>query len=189
MCLWEIGSDTLVPLSESVPNDWEEQAFFVNGRIFFMSTEGLGYQPIGGNGANFWRTLQTELRVMDMDGSHRERVTFIHDPNHADYVPRAADEAVRVFGANLRDLLLAAGRSAADRWTWRRVAGDAVVALAELGPRWPQRLREPDRRVAIAGPFAGSASGIGQYDESVVEAIERRRLVASTTPELSLIHL
>lgn len=97
LCLWEIGSDTLVPLSESVPNDWEEQAFFVNGRIFFMSTEGLGYQPIGGNGANFWRTLQTELWVMDMDGSHRERVTFIHDPNHDDYVPRADDEAVRVF--------------------------------------------------------------------------------------------
>ena len=63
---------------------------------------------------------------------------------------------------------------------------DAVAALAELGPRWPQRLREPDRRVAIAGPFAGSVSGIGQYDESVLEAIERRRLADPTTPAVEV---
>ena len=66
------------------------------------------------------------------------------------------------------------------------MADDAVAALAELGPRWPQRLREPDRRVAIAGPFAGSASGIGQYDESVLEAIERRRLADPTTPAVEV---
>ena len=97
----------------------------------------------------------------------------------------AAIERALVDSAH-RDLLLAAGRRAADRWTWRAVATDAVAALTELGPRWPQRLRRPDRRVAIAGPFAGSASGIGQYDEAVVDAIERRRVVDPTTPDVDV---
>lgn len=92
--LWEIGSDELVPLSAGNPNDWEEQAFFVNGRIFFMTTAGLDYQPSGGK---FWRTLQTEVWVMDMDGSHRERVTFIHEPDHPNYIARADNEAVRAI--------------------------------------------------------------------------------------------
>lgn len=97
LCLWEIGSDELVPLSAGNPTDWEEQAFFVDGRIFFMSTAGLGYQPAGAGGANFWRTFQTELHVMDEDGSHRERVTFVNQPGHPDYVDRVEGDTVRAF--------------------------------------------------------------------------------------------
>ena len=106
------------------------------------------------------------------------------DPFDPSSIAAAIERAL--VDADHRDLLLEAGRRAADRWTWRRVADDAVAALTELGPRWPQRLREPDRRVAIAGPFAGSASGIGQYDESVLEAIERRRLADPTTPAIEV---
>lgn len=95
--LWEIGSNELVPLSAGNPQDWEEQAFFFDGRIYFMSTAGLGYQPIGGGGASFWESFRTELYVMDMDGSHRERVTFIHELDHPDYVPRVSGDTVRVF--------------------------------------------------------------------------------------------
>lgn len=79
----------------------------------------------------------------------------------------------------LRAVLLAAGRRAAARWTWTRVATDTIDALAELGPRWPRELRSPHVGVAVAGPFGGSASGIGRYDESVVEAlVERHRTAA-----------
>lgn len=81
-----------------------------------------------------------------------------------------------------RQLLLAAARRAAGRWTWPRVAADALDALTDLGPRWPQRLREPERRIAIAGPFSGSMSGIGRYDEAVVEALTRRRAVDVQQP-------
>jgi glycosyltransferase involved in cell wall biosynthesis len=81
-----------------------------------------------------------------------------------------------------RSVLLAAARRAAERWTWVRVAADAVDALGDLGPRWPQRLRAPEPRIAIAGPFAGSPSGIGRYNESLVEALERRRLADASTP-------
>ena len=85
-----------------------------------------------------------------------------------------------------RELLLAAARRAAARWTWPRVAADAIAALGALGPRWPQRLREPEHRVALAGPFAGSASGIGRYDESLIEALERRRLADNRTPRIDV---
>jgi glycosyltransferase involved in cell wall biosynthesis len=73
-----------------------------------------------------------------------------------------------------RERLRDAGRRAAERWTWRTVAAATMEALVELGPRWPQRVREPDRRIAIAGPFAGSGSGIGRYDEAVLDALRRR---------------
>lgn len=72
-----------------------------------------------------------------------------------------------------RDVLLAAGRRAAARWRWSAVARDLVASLAELGPRWSQRVRPPSPRLAVVGPFAGSTSGIGTYDEHLVEALAR----------------
>jgi glycosyltransferase involved in cell wall biosynthesis len=38
--------------------------------------------------------------------------------------------------------------------------------------------------VAIAGPFAGSVSAIGRYDESVVDALDRRRAADPTVPRV-----
>ena len=90
--LWQIGSDELMPLSTSAPNEWEEQAFFVGERVFYMSTFGqrVQYDP-----RRFWETLQTDLWVMDMDGTHRERVTFLNEPGHAHYIDRQPGETVR----------------------------------------------------------------------------------------------
>jgi glycosyltransferase involved in cell wall biosynthesis len=81
-----------------------------------------------------------------------------------------------------REVLIAAAQRAGGRWTWPRVAADTLDALADLGPRWTQRLREPARRIAVAGPFSGSTSGIGRYDEAVVEALERLREVDVGVP-------
>ena len=102
------------------------------------------------------------------------------DPTDPDAIALAI--ATALDDPALRDVLLRAGRRAAQRWNWPGVASDILSAIAELGPRWPQRLREPERRVAIAGPFAGSVSGIGRYDESVVEALERRRSADTRAP-------
>jgi glycosyltransferase involved in cell wall biosynthesis len=85
-----------------------------------------------------------------------------------------------------RDVLRRAGLRAVERWTWRSVAAEAVNALADLGPRWPQRLRQPRSRIAMAGPFAGSPSGIGAYDEAVVAAVERRRATDVGVPLLDV---
>ncbi len=95
------------------------------------------------------------------------------DPHDPDAIARAMERAL-VDGAH-RDLLLAAGARAAERWTWTRVARDTVEVLSAHGPRWPRRLRRPADRIALAGPFIGSDSGIGGYDESVLEALRRRR--------------
>lgn len=86
----------------------------------------------------------------------------------------AAKIAEALTDDELRDRLTAAGRRAADRWRWDRVAADAVAALERLGPRWRVARRPLDRRIAFAGPMEGSASGIATYDIAVVEALEHR---------------
>jgi glycosyltransferase involved in cell wall biosynthesis len=106
------------------------------------------------------------------------------DPIEPVSIAHAIERALTDAGH--RAVLLAAARTAAERWTWPRVAADTLDALADLGPRWPQRLREPERRIALAGPFAGSASGIGRYDEAVVEALERRRAVDVRAPQVDV---
>ena len=85
-----------------------------------------------------------------------------------------------------REVLLSAGQRAAGRWTWRSVAAEAVNALADLGPRWPQRLSLPRTRVAMAGPLAGSPSGIGAYDEAVIAGVERRRAADGASMQLDV---
>ena len=85
-----------------------------------------------------------------------------------------------------RAVLIAAGARAAKRWTWANVARDTLDVLSAQGRRWPQRLRSPRRIVAVAGPFAGSASGIGRYDESVLggpassDGYDRRTRIVGT---------
>ena len=73
-----------------------------------------------------------------------------------------------------RTTLLAAGRRATERWTWPNVANSTIAALAELGPRWPQRVRPPRRRIAIAGRlFEGSATSdrVARRSAGVVDAL------------------
>ncbi len=106
------------------------------------------------------------------------------DPFDPAAIARAIERALT--DAPHREVLLAAGRRAAERWTWPRVAEEAIEALRDLGPRWPQRLHVPEPRIAIAGPFAGSPSGIGRYDELVVAAIERRRATDASTPRVEV---
>ena len=52
-----------------------------------------------------------------------------------------------------RSVLLAAGARATERWTWSNVARATLDSLDSLGPRWPQRVRRPATRVALAGRF------------------------------------
>ena len=71
-------------------------------------------------------------------------------------------------------------RCCSPRASGRRSAGRGRVslrtsstALETLGPRWNRPIKGPASRIAIAGPFAGSASGVGAYDERVLEAMRR----------------
>ncbi len=73
-----------------------------------------------------------------------------------------------------RSLLLVAGRSAVSKWTWRNSATATMHALGSFSPRWRRRIRPPARRVAVAGPFEGSSSGIGSYNVDVRTAWRRR---------------
>ena len=73
-----------------------------------------------------------------------------------------------------REFLIDAGRRATARWTWEHVGEKTLRVLAELGPRWQQSLRTPATRIALAGPFGGSTSGIGAYDESVLTSLRQR---------------
>ena len=73
-----------------------------------------------------------------------------------------------------RATLLAAGRRATERWTWPNVARSTIGALTDLGTRWPQRVRPPRRRIAVAGrSSAGSATsdGIARRSAAVLDAL------------------
>jgi len=92
------------------------------------------------------------------------------DPFDPSDIARAIEQALT--DPERREVLLAAAADAATRWTWQQVARDAVSALEDLGPRWPQHIVPPVRRIAVAGPFRGSPSGIGAYDEAVIDAMK-----------------
>jgi glycosyltransferase involved in cell wall biosynthesis len=106
------------------------------------------------------------------------------DPFEPRSIARAIEQAL--LDTDHREVLRSAAQRAAARWTWSRVAEDTLAALDDLGPRWPQPPRAPTPRMAIAGPFAGSASGIGRYDEAVVEALERRRPSDPHVPDIDV---
>ena len=98
-----------------------------------------------------------------------EEPAALFDPHNPSAIARAIERGLT--DDEHRRVLLKAGKRAATRWTWRRVANDTMAALEELGPRWKRQLRSPGRRIAVAGPFAGSESGIASYDESLVGAL------------------
>ena len=89
-----------------------------------------------------------------------------------------------------RDLLLAAGRRAAERGHGGRVATDAVAALTELGPRWPQRLRRARppccdrravRRVGVGHRAVRRGGGGGDRTASGRRPDHARRSTCSST--------
>jgi glycosyltransferase involved in cell wall biosynthesis len=93
------------------------------------------------------------------------RATFdAHDVADMSNVIRSGleDEAFR------RTLFEIANR-VATRWTWDRVGNTAVTALSGHLRIDPSH-RSPRRRIALVGPFAGSPSGIGAYNERVLAA-------------------
>jgi glycosyltransferase involved in cell wall biosynthesis len=93
------------------------------------------------------------------------------DPLDPDAIARSITRALT--DGRHRQVLTAAASEAAARWQWRQVGTDTVAALTALGPRWPRPRRHIPVSVALAGPFAGSTSGIGRYDEEVLEALRR----------------
>lgn len=92
------------------------------------------------------------------------------DPADPASIARAIERGVG--DEDHRVVLVEAGRRAVARFNWERVATDTVAALAELGPRWPMRLRPPARRLAIVG-----------VDDAVVAALRR----APSPPRLDVL--
>jgi glycosyltransferase involved in cell wall biosynthesis len=92
------------------------------------------------------------------------------------YYPQAIADAIvkALTDDDHRSVLLAAGNRAVERWTWSNVATATVDALATMGPRWPQRIRRPAPRLAIAGVFDGVG---GHVDGSTA-------LIAATNEQL-----
>ncbi|MFZ9674560.1 MAG: glycosyltransferase [Ilumatobacteraceae bacterium] len=71
--------------------------------------------------------------------------------------------------APFRVMIAEIARQAAARWTWDHVGRAAVEALSDRDPN-AAGPRSHRRRVALVGPFAGSPSGIGAYNERVLGA-------------------
>lgn len=95
------------------------------------------------------------------------------DPLDPAAMARAVQEALDVPAR--RTELLDAGRAAAARWTWPAVADRVLDAVAQPSTRDRGRPpATPVRRVALIGPFAGSPSGIGAYNQRVGDAMSRR---------------
>jgi len=84
-----------------------------------------------------------------------------------------------------REVLTEIARSASSRWTWDRVGRAAVAALngSEEHRSVP---RAPRRRVALVGPFAGSPSGIGAYNERILSAWNAAPRSADMEPLIDL---
>ncbi len=79
---------------------------------------------------------------------------------------------------SFRQRLVEAGDRAAHRWRWDRVAADAIRAwdglgrTAEVGRTARNATpRAARRKLAFVGPFGGSPSAIGTYNERLVPAL------------------
>ncbi len=70
-----------------------------------------------------------------------------------------------------RDQLHTAGRRAAARWTWTAVAERAVEALLSVPTRPTSRTTQKPH-IALVGPFGGSPSGIGAYNERLLPHLD-----------------
>ncbi|CAB4570630.1 unannotated protein [freshwater metagenome] len=84
-----------------------------------------------------------------------------------------------------RSLLSEIARKVSTRWTWDRVGRAVVVALSEDPPLTAAR-RSHRRRVALVGPFAGSPSGIGAYNDRVLKAWNSSQRSADLEPVIDL---
>lgn len=99
-----------------------------------------------------------------------------HPP--ACFDPDDPDAMAAVILAGLTDEafraeLVAAGDRAARRWTWDRCAERAEQVWSGLVTR-PRPRPAPRPRIALVGPFGGSPSGIGTYNERLLPALDRR---------------
>jgi glycosyltransferase involved in cell wall biosynthesis len=93
----------------------------------------------------------------------------IFDPHDPDAIAAAIDRALTddAWRAQLRQ----AGAAAVLRWTWPRVAADLRATMQGSGGGRRAAV-DRRRRMALLGPFAGSPSGIGAYNERVASALE-----------------
>ena len=75
-----------------------------------------------------------------------------------------------------RDELVSVARAAAARWRWPAVAERFVNALANLdipdSSTRTRRIGARRRQIALVGPFGGSPSGIGAYNERLIEPLD-----------------
>ncbi|MEY3618525.1 MAG: hypothetical protein RL726_1223, partial [Actinomycetota bacterium] len=84
-----------------------------------------------------------------------------------------------------RELLVEIASNASSRWTWDRVGRAAVEALSGDSTLSTAQ-RSHRRRVALVGPFAGSPSGIGAYNERILEAWNSTSRSAELEPIIDL---
>ena len=101
------------------------------------------------------------------------------DPYEVGAIATAIERALT--DADHRTVLLAAGRRAVQRWTWPNTGRAVVNALEALGPRQPRVLRPVARRIALAGRFDDSPTGIA--NTVLADAISRR----AGAPEVHLL--
>jgi glycosyltransferase involved in cell wall biosynthesis len=168
-CAVEVGIEHEVVFTDSVEDD-EMVALLQGAQLAVMPSfeEGFGLPVL--------EAAACGIPVICSDTTSLPEVldepAACFDPADVDSIARAIERGLNDEGH--RVVLLAAGARAVERWTWQRVASDTLDVLAR-GSRWTQRVRQPPTRLALAGPFDGSESGIGRYDEAVLAALRRAR--------------
>ena len=101
------------------------------------------------------------------------------DPYDTLSIARAVQRALTDDGH--REVLLAAGRRAVDRWTWAHTGRAVVESVSNLGPRQQRVLRPLPPRIALMGRFDGSDSGLA--NAALLGALRE----SPTAPEIHLL--
>jgi Tol biopolymer transport system component len=85
--IWEMDIKTqkMTQLTNN-PDQWDEHAHYSpdGKKIVWASSCGYVYEP-----KKWQKTLKTELWIMDVDGSNKERLTYFNEPGHNEYMGSA----------------------------------------------------------------------------------------------------
>ncbi len=84
---FNIETDQLTRLTDS-DNDWDEHAHYSpdESKIAWMSSTGFDIEWGDISGHNWKKYLITELWIMDVTGSNKQRVTYFNEPGYPEYM-------------------------------------------------------------------------------------------------------